>query len=111
MSSLPLSRRKLLGNAAAGAAAAATGFSFPRPAFAQLAKITYTLSWLPTGQYAYVIKNDNTVERRQVEVATVQDGTAVITKGLSPGEKVVVSGQYRLTVGARVRVAQPDAAG
>ncbi len=29
-------------------------FSFPRPAIAQLAKVRYTLSWLPTGQYAYI---------------------------------------------------------
>ncbi len=42
-----------------------------------------------------------------VEVAAVQDGIAVITKGLSPGEKVVVDGQYRLTEGARVRIAEP----
>jgi membrane fusion protein, multidrug efflux system len=61
----------------------------------------------PTGQYAYVIKEDDTVERRSVEVAAVQDGIAVITKGLSPGEKVVVDGQYRLTKGARVRIAAP----
>src|SRR5437764_1788400 len=64
----------------------------------------------PTGQYAYVIKDDSTVERRQVEVATVQDGLAVIGKGLSPGEKVVVEGQYRLTNGARVKV-EPTAPG
>jgi len=61
----------------------------------------------PTGNYAYVIKEDDTVERRDVAVAVVQDGIAVITKGLSPGEKVVVEGQYRLTKGARVRVSAP----
>src|SRR5216683_6474705 len=61
----------------------------------------------PTGRYAYVIKDDSTVERRDVEVAAVQDGIAVVTKGLSPGEKVVVDGQYRLTKGARVRIAAP----
>jgi multidrug efflux system membrane fusion protein len=61
----------------------------------------------PKGQYAYVIKDDNTVERRAVEVAVVQDGVAVITKGLSPGEKVVIDGQYRLTQGSRVRTATP----
>jgi multidrug efflux system membrane fusion protein len=59
-----------------------------------------------TGQYVYVIKPDNTVERRDVEVAAVQDGIAVVTKGLQPGEKVVVDGQYRLTNGARVKVQQ-----
>jgi multidrug efflux system membrane fusion protein len=58
----------------------------------------------PAGQYAYVIKEDGTVERRPVEVAAVQDGLAVIGKGLSAGEKVVVEGQYRLTNGARVKV-------
>ncbi|MBV8738466.1 MAG: efflux RND transporter periplasmic adaptor subunit [Alphaproteobacteria bacterium] len=58
----------------------------------------------PDGNYAYVIKPDNTVERRAVTVAAVQDGIAVITKGLSPGERVVVDGQYRLTQGARVRI-------
>jgi membrane fusion protein, multidrug efflux system len=56
----------------------------------------------PNGYYAYIIKPDNTVERRAVEVATMQDGLAVITKGLTVGENVVVDGQYRLTEGARV---------
>jgi len=37
-----------------GTAASVAGFSFPRPALAQLAKVRYTISWLPTGQYAYL---------------------------------------------------------
>jgi multidrug efflux system membrane fusion protein len=60
----------------------------------------------PEGQYTYVIKQDGTVERRAVDVAAVQDGIAVISKGLKPGERVVVDGQYRLIEGARVRVEQ-----
>src|SRR5215813_880236 len=56
----------------------------------------------PNGHYAYVIKPDNTVERRDVEVASIQDGIAVVTKGLAAGERIVVDGQYRLTNGARV---------
>jgi membrane fusion protein, multidrug efflux system len=56
----------------------------------------------PNGHYAYVIKTDNTVERRTVEVASIQDGIAVITKGLAAGERVVVDGQFRLTEGVRV---------
>ena len=56
----------------------------------------------PDGHYAYIIKPDNTVERRAVEVASIQDGIAVVTKGLTAGERVVVDGQYRLTNGARV---------
>ena len=54
MSSIKVTRRKFLGTAAAGAAASAAGFSFPRPAIAQPVKVTYTLSWLPTGQYAFL---------------------------------------------------------
>ena len=68
----------------------------------------------PNGYYAYVIKPDNTVERRAVEVASMQDGLAIITKGLTVGENVVVDGQYRLTEGARVNptaAGQPGAAG
>jgi multidrug efflux system membrane fusion protein len=61
----------------------------------------------PGGHYAYVIKDDDTVERRAVEIASVQNGVAVIAKGLTAGEKVVVDGQYRLTQGARVRVSAP----
>jgi len=62
----------------------------------------------PNGYYVYVIKADNTVERRPVDVASMQDGMAVIEKGLAPGEKVVVDGQYRLTDGARVRLTNPQ---
>jgi membrane fusion protein, multidrug efflux system len=64
----------------------------------------------PDGDYAYVIDKDDTVERRPVKVADVQDGMAVITEGLKAGERVVVSGQYRLTEGARVSLRQPAAA-
>jgi multidrug efflux system membrane fusion protein len=60
----------------------------------------------PNGNYVYVITADNKAERRPVEVAAVQDGIAVVSKGLKPGERVVVDGQYRLTEGARVRVEQ-----
>jgi NitT/TauT family transport system substrate-binding protein len=49
-----LTRRNVVGVLAAGAAGALTSFSFPRPAIAQLAKVRYTLSWLPTGQYAFI---------------------------------------------------------
>jgi membrane fusion protein, multidrug efflux system len=65
----------------------------------------------PNGSYAYVIKSDDTVARRAVEVASVQDGIAVVTKGLKPGERVVVDGQFRLTEGAHVRLLQPRAPG
>jgi multidrug efflux system membrane fusion protein len=65
----------------------------------------------PNGHYAYVISQNDTVERRPVEIAAVQNGLTVITKGLTPGERVVVEGQYRLTDGAHVRLLPPKAAG
>ncbi len=68
----------------------------------------------PDGHYVYLIRGDDTVERRTVDVASVQDGIAVVTKGLTPGERVVVDGQYRLTDGARVKLLgphSPNAAG
>ncbi|MGH7048469.1 MAG: efflux RND transporter periplasmic adaptor subunit [Stellaceae bacterium] len=58
----------------------------------------------PEGRFAYVINPDDTVDRRAVTVASIQDGIAVVTKGLTPGERVVVDGQYRLTEGARVKI-------
>jgi NitT/TauT family transport system substrate-binding protein len=49
-----LTRRKFLTTAALSTAAVGTGVSFPRPAIAQPVQVSYTLSWLPTGQYAYL---------------------------------------------------------
>lgn len=48
-----LTRREFL-HEASGAAAAIAGTSLARPAIAQPAKVRYTLSWLPTGQYAFL---------------------------------------------------------
>jgi multidrug efflux system membrane fusion protein len=61
----------------------------------------------PSGAYLYVIKPDNTVERRTLEVAATQDGLAVIAKGVSAGDRIVLDGQYRLTNGAKVAIAAP----
>jgi membrane fusion protein, multidrug efflux system len=58
----------------------------------------------PNALYAYVIKQDQTVERRVVKVGPVRDGSAVIEEGLSPGELVVVDGQFKLRPGAKVAV-------
>jgi multidrug efflux pump subunit AcrA (membrane-fusion protein) len=54
-----------------------------------------------TAHYAYVIKDDDTVERRAVEFAATQDRIAVISKGLPPGERIAVDGQHRLTEAPR----------
>jgi multidrug efflux system membrane fusion protein len=58
----------------------------------------------PDGAYAYVIKPDDTVERRDISIAMTQRDLAVIDKGISAGDRVVLDGQYRLTQGAKVQV-------
>lgn len=62
----------------------------------------------PQGSYIYVVKPDDTVMRRTVQVAATQDNLAVVEKGLERGERVVVDGQYRLTDGAKVKAAAPE---
>ena len=63
----------------------------------------------PEGLYVWVVKPDNTVEQRAVTAQTVNDEVAVAFKGLGLGERVVVNGQSRLDVGARVSI-KPSAA-
>jgi multidrug efflux system membrane fusion protein len=58
----------------------------------------------PNALYAYVVKQDQTVERRVLKVGPVRDGLAVIEQGISPGERVVVDGQFKVRPGARVAV-------
>ncbi len=57
----------------------------------------------PQGPYVFVVK-DGAAELRQVLVKRTQEGEAVIGKGLSEGEQVVVDGQLRLVNGAAVAV-------
>jgi multidrug efflux system membrane fusion protein len=66
----------------------------------------------PDGLYAFVVAAGNKVEMRNLEVNQQGSGEAVITKGLVPGENVVISGQYELQAGTLVaaRAASPDAA-
>ncbi|HWX03578.1 efflux RND transporter periplasmic adaptor subunit [Collimonas sp.] len=54
------------------------------------------------GTYAYVIKADGTAQIQTIQVANIQDGIAIIDKGLSAGQRVVVDGQYKLKPGIKV---------
>jgi membrane fusion protein, multidrug efflux system len=60
----------------------------------------------PNGSYVYVINADQTVHRVNVDVIERQGNIAVIGKGLSSGENVVVDGQYRLANGVKIAVQQ-----
>ena len=57
----------------------------------------------PNGLYAWVVGKDDKVEMRDIKVAQEGEKMSVVTEGLSPGESVVIEGQYRLKEGALVR--------
>ena len=59
----------------------------------------------PEGAFAFVIKDDQTVEVRPVKVAQIEQGEAIIEDGLHAGERVVVDGQYKLQKGSRIKTA------
>ena len=54
------------------------------------------------GTYVYVIDSANKAKQRRVSVDRNVNGFAVITSGLSDGDRVVTEGQSRLTPGAKV---------
>jgi len=58
------------------------------------------------GQFIYVVKNDQTVEVRNVVTGPRVDQDLVILKGIQPGETVVTQGQLRLQPGATVQGGQ-----
>jgi len=57
----------------------------------------------PNGIFTYVVKTDSTVEARLLKVGNESNDLTVVTGGLEDGEQVVLSNQYRLEPGARVR--------
>lgn len=59
----------------------------------------------PKGAYAFVVRDDRTVEMRPVETALVENDEALIESGLQAGETVVTEGMGRLKDGGRVTLA------
>ena len=60
-----------------------------------------------SGYFIFVVKPDNTVDRRGVEIADIRDDIAIVKNGLASGEAVVVDGQYKLRSGQRISVRSP----
>lgn len=56
------------------------------------------------GSFVFVVKSDQSVEVRPVEVARTSGSETVIHTGLQPHETVVTDGQLRLVPGSRVSV-------
>jgi multidrug efflux system membrane fusion protein len=57
------------------------------------------------GLYAYIVNKDNKAELRKVKVSYSIDGRSVADEGLSPGERVITAGAYKVQPGALVTTA------
>lgn len=62
------------------------------------------------GLYAYAVSADDKAELRKIKVSHSGDGRSVIEEGLSPGERVVTAGQYKVQPGSLVSSNVADAA-
>ncbi|WP_394790858.1 efflux RND transporter periplasmic adaptor subunit [Rhodoferax sp.] len=60
------------------------------------------------GTYVWAVGDDSTVASKPVHVAQIADGVAVIDKGVTAGQRVVIDGQYKLKAG--VGIIEPNQA-
>lgn len=56
----------------------------------------------PAGAYVYVLKTDNTVAVRPVKLGPGSDTQMIVSDGVAPGDRVVISGFGRLSDGVDV---------
>jgi membrane fusion protein (multidrug efflux system) len=63
----------------------------------------------PQGKFVYIVDEKGTAQPRPLEVGDWVGDAWIVTKGVQPGDKVIVEGLMRLGPGAPVRIA--DAAG
>ena len=64
----------------------------------------------PHGLFAWVVKQDNTVEPRPIQTGSTSGDRTIITSGVNDGERVVTDGQYKLQTNAPVTITAPTAA-
>lgn len=62
----------------------------------------------PKGLFAFVVGNNGKAELRDLEVGRIEDGWAVVERGLNPGERIVTSGHYRVRPGAPVEILREE---
>ena len=56
------------------------------------------------GPFVFVVKTDNTVDMRSMQVARTAGPNTVVKKGLAAGETIVTEGQLRLVPGSRIEI-------
>jgi multidrug efflux system membrane fusion protein len=61
----------------------------------------------PDGKFAWVVAEGDVVQARPITPGPTTDGRTMITLGLVEGERVVVSGQYKLRQNSKVTVTSP----
>jgi len=54
------------------------------------------------GLYAFAVNADNKAELRKIKVSKSIDGRTVVDEGLTPGERVIVAGQFKVQPGSVV---------
>src|SRR4051794_36061851 len=57
------------------------------------------------GLYAFTVNQENKAELHKIKVGHSIDGRTVVESGLSPGQQVITSGQYKVAPGALVSTA------
>lgn len=62
------------------------------------------------GHYVFVVKPDLTAEYRVVFIGKSIGNEIIIEKGITPGEKVVTDGQFRLANGSKVKLVEQGGA-
>jgi multidrug efflux system membrane fusion protein len=60
----------------------------------------------PNGLFAYVVTDDGKAEMRDLQVARIDDGQALVEGGLAAGERIVTAGHYRVQPGGAVEVVE-----
>lgn len=65
----------------------------------------------PQSAFVYVVKSDDTVEARNLQIQGTEGGQTSIAHGLSAGEVVVTDGVDKLQPGAKVALRAPQTAG
>ncbi|HEY2951893.1 MAG TPA: efflux RND transporter periplasmic adaptor subunit [Verrucomicrobiae bacterium] len=63
-----------------------------------------------SGEFVFVVKSDETVEKRPVTLGPVRGAETVIQTGVKPGETVVTDGQLRLVPGSKVKAKSRESA-
>lgn len=64
----------------------------------------------PNGLFVYMVGQDDKAVLRPVKVGQIANGLAVIEDGLTVGDRIVTTGQYRVVAGARLQILPPEAA-